>query len=278
VTCRDWSSAAVALAMISAGVIAAGAQPQQPIPDFSSAQFGWLADTEFLPPPSGPGPVTFDRAHPYVRNNTSGQPTFRIADTSNPILQPWVAARMNKDNREVLAGKFAFTARSTCWPAGVPGFLVFGCGARTVYFVQTPSEVLMINNGDQQVRHVYLNVPHSARPAASWYGESIGHYENRDTLVVDTIGLNDRTFIDNYRTPHTAQLHVIERWRLIGAKMIEVNVRVEDEGAFTTPWQARQVYQRSDEGPLIEMVCAENNANFFSRDIAPIPSAAKADF
>jgi hypothetical protein len=264
--------------MISAGVIAAGAQPPQPIPDFSSAQFGWLADTEFLPPPSGPGPVTFDRAHPYVRNNTSGQPTFRIADTSNPILQPWVAARMNQDNREVLAGKFAFTARSTCWPAGVPGFLVFGCGARTVYFVQTPSEVLMINNGDQQVRHVYLNVPHSARPAASWYGESIGHYENRDTLVVDTIGLNDRTFIDNYRTPHTAQLHVIERWRLIGAKMIEVNVRVEDEGAFTTPWQARQVYQRSDEGPLIEMVCAENNANFFSRDIAPIPSAAKADF
>jgi hypothetical protein len=267
-----------AIAVFSAVTSARPQNSPSPIPDFSSAQFGWLADTEFLPPPSGPGPVTFDRAHPYVRNNTSGQPTFRIADTSNPILQPWVAARMNQDNREVLAGKFAFTARSTCWPAGVPGFLVFGCGARTVYFVQTPSEVLMINNGDQQVRHIYLNVPHSARPAASWYGESIGHYESRDTLVVDTIGLNDRTFIDNYRTSHTARLHVIERWRLVGAKMIEVNVRVEDEGAFTTPWEARQVYQRSDEGPLIEMVCAENNANFFRRDIVPIPSAAKPDF
>jgi hypothetical protein len=267
-------------AVIATVCIATPGRPQtaQIIPNFSSAQFGWLADTEFLPPASGPGPVTFDRAHPYVRNNTAGEPTFRIADTSNPILQSWVAARMNQDNREVLAGKFAFTARSTCWPAGVPGFLVFGCGARTVYFVQTSSKILMINNGDQQIRHIYLNVPHSARLTPSWYGESVGHYENGDTLVVDTIGLNERSFIDNYRTPHTTRLHVIERWRLTGAKTIEVSVRVEDGGAFTKPWSARQVYQRSDEGPLIEMVCAENNANYFSRDIVPIPSAAKPDF
>jgi hypothetical protein len=71
---------------------------------------------------------------------------------------------------------------------------------------------------------------------------------------------------------------VIERWRLTTAKTIEVNVRVEDEGAFTTPWSARQVYQRSDEGPLVEMVCAENNTNFFSPGVVAIPSAAKPDF
>jgi hypothetical protein len=263
-----------------AGVFAASAdgQPRLAIPVFASSEFGWLADTDFLPPASGPGPVTFDRAHPYVRNNTSGQPTFRIADTSNPILQPWVVARMNQDNHEILAGKFAFTARSTCWPAGVPGFLVFGCGARTVYFVQTSSEVLMINNGDQQVRHVYLNVPHSQRVSPSWYGESVGHYENGDTLVVDTIRLNDRTYIDNYRTPHTGMLHVVERWTLAGPKTIEVSVRIEDSGAFTTPWSAKQVYQRSDEGPLAEMVCAENNANYFNRNIVPIPYAVSPDF
>jgi hypothetical protein len=258
--------------------VAADAQLRVAIPQLASAQFGWLADTEFLPPASGPGPVTFDRTHPYVRNNTVGQPTFRIADTSNPILQPWVVARMNADNREVLAGKFAFTARSSCWPAGVPGFLVFGCGARTVYFVQTPGEVLMINNGDQQVRRIYLNVPHSSRVTPSWYGESVGHYENGDTLVVDTVGLNDRTYVDNYRTPHSARLHVTERWRMADTKTIEVTVRVEDEGAFKIPWSARQVYHRSDEGPLVEMVCAENNANYFNREIVPIPMAAMADF
>jgi hypothetical protein len=248
-------------------------------PVLASAEFGWLADTEFLPPPSGPGPVTFDRAHPYVRNNTVGQPTFRISDLTNPILQPWVVERMRRDNDEVLAGKVAFTARSTCWPAGVPGFLVFGCGARTVYFVQTPKEVVMINEGDQQVRHVYLNVPHSARPKPSWYGESVGHYENGDTLVVDTIGLNDRTYVDNYRTPHSEQLHVVERWTLAGdGKSLQVSIAVDDPGAFTRAWSARQVYQRANQGQMTEMVCAENNPNYFAYDVFPNPVAARPDF
>lgn len=281
---RLFPPAAQRHAVITAAVLAITAsadgqtQIDTQIPNFQSAEFGWLADTEFLPPASGPGPVSFDRTHPYVRNNTVGQPTFRIADTTNPILQPWVAARMNEDNREILAGKFAFTARSSCWPAGVPGFLVFGCGARTVYVIQTPTEVLMINNGDQQVRHIYLNASHSSRVSPSWYGESIGHYENGDTLVVDTIGLNDRTFVDNYRTPHTDRMHVIERWRLADAKTIQVSVDVEDPGAFTTPWSARQVYKLSNEGPLVEMVCAENNANYFGQNVVPIPTASRADF
>lgn len=249
------------------------------IPALASAEFGWLADTEFLPPESGPGPVTFDKTHPYVRNNTIGQPTFRISDLTNPTLKPWVVEQMRHDNEEVLAGKFAFTARSSCRPAGVPGFLVFGCGARTVYFIQTPREVVMINDGDQQVRHVYLNVAHSAQPAPSWYGESVGHYENGDTLVVDTIGLNDKTFIDNYRTPHTNQLHVVERWRLAAdGRKLDVAITVDDPGAFTTPWRARQVYQRTPQGPLTEMVCAENNTNYFSQDVVPTPTASGSDF
>ena len=68
----------------------------------------------------------------------------------------------------------------------------------------------MIHSGNEEVRRIHLDVPHSANPKPSWYGESVGHYEG-DTLVVDTIGLNDKTFIDNYRTPHTEKLHVGER-------------------------------------------------------------------
>ena len=280
----------MAASMIFAGLLcgaalwsmlgAAGAAvPDGSVPNLSSTEFGWLADTEFLPPAAGPGPVTFDRAHPYVRNNTVGQPTFRIGDVSNPILQPWVVQRMRRDNDEVLAGKFAFTARASCWPAGVPGFMVFGCGGRTVYFIQTPKEVTIINEGDQQVRHVYMNVPHSARPKPSWYGESVGHYEAGDTLVVDTIGLNDKTFIDNYRTPHTDQLHVVERWKLTGdGKTLEVDIRVEDPGAFTMPWSARQVYQRTPQGAMTEQVCAENNTNYFGHNVTPIPTATRPDF
>jgi hypothetical protein len=249
------------------------------IPVFSSAEFGWLADTEFLPPDSGPGPVTFDKAHPYVRNNTVGQPTFRVSDLSNPILQPWVVERMRRDNDEVLAGKFAFTARSSCFPAGVPGFLVFGCGARTVYFIQMRDTVVMISDGDAQVRHVYLNVAHTTNPKPSWYGESVGRYEDGDTLVIDTIGLNDKSFIDNYRTPHTEQLHVVERWKLAAdGKSIEVAVTVDDPGAFTMSWSAKQVYARADQGPLSEMVCAENNTNYFGHEVVETPTADTPEF
>ena len=271
------TSIVAGIMLVAVALYPAGAQTNA-IPQFSGRDFGWLADTEFLPPPSGPGPVSFDKAHPYVRNNTVGQPTFRIADVSNPILQPWVVARMRKDNEEVLAGKFAFTARSSCWPAGVPGFLVFGCGARTVYFLQTAKEVVMISDGDAQVRHVYLDVPHSGRARPSWYGESVGHYEGGDTLVVDTAAMNDRSFIDNYRTPHSERLHVVERWKLAAdGKSIEVALRVEDPGAFTMAWAARQVYQRVNQGPLTEQVCAENNF-ILGQDTVPIPMAQRPDF
>ena len=83
-----------------------------------------------------------------------------------------------------------------------------------VYVVQSPKEVLLIYSGNREVRHVYMNVPHSANPKPSWYGESVGHYEG-DTLVVDTIGLSPKAVIDNYHTPHTDALHVVERYHLI---------------------------------------------------------------
>jgi hypothetical protein len=61
-----------------------------------------------------PGIVCVDPAHPYVPNGTGAQPTYRIADLTNPNLKPWVKERMKKDNDEVLAGKIAFTPRSSC--------------------------------------------------------------------------------------------------------------------------------------------------------------------
>lgn len=271
--------AAIAAALLCAGAAPIGDNSGNRIPALEGRDFGWLADTEFLSPASGPGPVTFNTAHPYVRNNTAGQPTFRIGDLTNPILQPWVVARMKRDNEEVLAGKVAFTARASCWPAGVPGYLVFGCGARTVYFIQTPKEVVMINEGDQQLRHIYLNVPHEPRPKPSWYGESIGHYEGGDTLVIDTIGMNDKSFIDNYRTPHSEELHVVERWTMAAdGKTLNVGITVDDPGAFTMPWSARQIYVRTPQGPLTEMVCAENNANYYAYNVVPIPVAQTPDF
>jgi hypothetical protein len=261
------------------------------VPDFSSdSRIGWIAGVpdgvspvgqDFLQPPSGPGPVTFDKAHPYVDSaisrRTGAQPTLRVADLSNPILQPWVREQLRKVNQRALTAMIMFTPKERCWPIGVPGFLLYP--VTPIYFLQTPKEVVMIWEEDHMARHVYLTDKHSPDVKPSWFGESIGHYENGDTLVVDTIGLNTRTFVDSFRTPHTERLHVVERFRIIdGGKALEVIARVEDPGAFTMPWTALQRYRRVEQGPLREQVCAENNDKFFNYDVDPIPQADRPDF
>jgi hypothetical protein len=289
-TMRYWrlSAGLLGSAMYAATAIGAG---NTPIPNFSPDNMtGWIAGDQngenpvgqdFLPPKSGPGPVTNDKAYPHVddgaaRRNGS-QPTYRVADLNNPILQPWVRDALRNANERALSGKPDFTPKERCWPIGVPGWLLYP--VRPVWFLQTPKEVTMIWEEDHMVRHVYLNAQHSPNPKPSWFGESIGHYENDDTLVIDTIGLNDRTFVDSFLTPHTTALHVIEHYRIVdGGKALEADVQVEDPGAFTMPWNARQRYRRATDAPMVEQACAENNAIWFGYDVDPIPEAGRPDF
>jgi hypothetical protein len=258
-------------ALGTGGVLAQGVSDQ---PDFQSGGVSWIAmNNDLAGPATGLGPTKPDPAHPYVANGQGTQPTFRIGDTGNPNLKAWAAERMKKDNAEVLAGKIAYTARSSCMPAGVPGFSSYI--VEPIYFIQTPKEILMVYAGNQEARHVYMNVPHSLNPKPSWYGESVAHYEG-DMLIVDTIGTNAKTFVDNYRTPHTEKLHVVERYRFAdGGKILNVEISVEDPDTFNQPWTAIQRYRKVQQGPLTEQSCAENNNGFFDYGI---PTAAKADF
>ena len=242
---------------------------------------GWVPDRptgdDFLIAPDVVGtPVVPDPKYPYVPNGGGRQSTYRVADLSNPILQDWAKEKMKKANDEVLAGKVPYITRERCWPAGVPGFSVYTRGGQPLNWIHTADAVLMINELNQQTRHIYLNVPHSANPKPSWYGESVGHYEG-DELVVDTIGLNARTFVDNYRTPHTEQIHVVERYKLLEGKILQVTIMVEDPGAFTMPWSAVQRWRLTDRD-MEESICAENNSDFFNYEVVPIPLADKPDF
>jgi hypothetical protein len=261
----------------AAAVAPAAAQQTAPPPDFSSNLAGWVGlnggGPFFESVPGRLPPVVSDPAHPFIPNGVDNQPTFRIADLSNPNLKPWVKERMKKDNNEVLAGKVAFTAGSSCMPMGVPGFMNQG-GPNPMYFLQTPKEVWIVIPSNQQVRRVYMDLQHSEAPKPSWYGESVGHYEG-DTLVVDTIGLSDKAVLDVYRTPHTDKLHVVERWRMIdGGKMLQVTFTVDDPDAFYQPWSGMRRYRRAEREDA-EMICAENNQHLFDYHI---PVADKPDF
>jgi len=172
----------------------------------------------------------------------------------------------------VIAGKYAYTARSSCAPGGVPGFMIFP--AQPIHFIQTPKQVWMLYQGNAEIRRVYLDVQHTRNPKSSFYGESVGRYEG-DTLVIDTIGLNNKTVLDAYRTPHSDKLHVTERWRMVdGGKTLEVQIRVEDPEAFNQPFQMMQRYERQPANWL-QAICAENNGYFFQERI---PTASAPDF
>jgi hypothetical protein len=133
--------------------LAYAADNETGIPQLESLTAGWskVAD-DFQPPTSGPGPVTYDKDHPYVPNNDKGrQVTFRIADLTNPILKPWAIQKMREQNELAAAGKRAYEARASCRPGGVPGFLVMG-RVNPLYFVQAKNEVLLINEGGPAIR------------------------------------------------------------------------------------------------------------------------------
>ncbi len=118
-------------------------------------------------------------------------------------------------------------------------------------------------------------MPHSANVKPSWYGESVGHYEG-DTLVVDTIGLNNKSFVDHFRTPHTEKLHVIERWRMIeDGKKLEVEFTIEDQDTFNQPWKAMVRYDRAQE-TLPENICVREQSACCST--ADMPAATNPDF
>jgi hypothetical protein len=123
-----------------------------------------------------------------------------------------------------------------------------------------------------------MNVEHSKDLKPSWYGESVGRWEG-DELVVDTIGMHDRSFVDNYRTPHTDKIHVVERFKMIeGGKTLQVTFTVNDPGAFTMPWTGVQRFRRVEDRPMIENLCELSNDRFFENEITLFPQDDTPDF
>ena len=250
------------------------------IPDLSSGASSWDLDNPYegtnsaflkIPGDPGPGPVLQHPDFPY-----DGETTRRMADTSNPILQDAVRARMDIEVARVMAGGIPFVPTSRCWPGGVPGLHVY---TSNNFYLQTPEQVWILNMRGE-VRRIYMDVGHDENADFSWYGDSVGHYEGGDTLVIDTVALDDKGPIDRLNTPHTRQLHVVERHTLIdnGSRM-RITMTIEDPGVFTQSWNAMVEHAREDT-EWIEWVCNENSTEYFipESELVPVLSATRRDF
>ena len=230
------------------------------IPDFSGgwARIGGLVETfEAISGFEGAGPILEDPLHPHAQGGV-GQSLQWIPDLDNPILKLETATKLQAIRDAELRGIPHVKDEGMCMPSGVP-MLLNRRGGGPIQILQTPTQITVLNGRDHQVRYIHLDVPHSEDPGHSWYGESVGHYEGSDTLVVDTIGQNDKTQIDRFGTSHSDQIHVVERYRVsLDGQSLEVQFTVEDLGAFTMPWSGRARF-RSRDGEWDEQICAENN-------------------
>jgi hypothetical protein len=245
------------------------------VPDFTGTWTRkWVTAGTYDAPPSGPGPVMIAQEH--HGHLDAGGPNAWIADYNNPILKPEARERVKHVTEEEIAHHPHRENQSLCLPMGVPEILNL---RDNMWMLQAPSgnEIAFVYSRDNQVRHVYLNVEHSKDPPKTWYGESVGRYEG-DTLVVDTIGLSDKAETDRFGTPHSDQIHVVERYRLSDDRQIlEVLFTVDDPKFFTTVWSGRADYRRNAR-IYGETVCAEGNQSTGVSEALPIPTAAKPDF
>jgi len=185
-------------------------------------------------------------------------------DFNNPILQPWTREIVKRNAESEIRREHVYTADDSCWPSGMPQVVNL---LEEIQFLQAKDRIVIIYQRDHQVRWIWLDRDHSANPAPSWYGESVGHYEG-DTLVVDTVGLkaHKMSVVDPFGTPHTDKLHVVERYQLFSTPFgngLEITVEVDDPGAFTAPWKGAAEYRQNlGVTQLKEVVCAENNRSF----------------
>lgn len=142
-----------------------------------------------------------------------------------------------------------------CLPSGIPRITLSG---HPFEIVQMPGRIVFVYEGGSHVwRNVWMDGrPHPKDPNPDWLGDAIGHWEG-DTLVVDSVGFNDRSWLDDAGHPHTEQLHVIEKYTRTGPLAMKYEAIIDDPGAYTQGWTiSASIPFRSGER-LLEYLCVD---------------------
>jgi hypothetical protein len=174
----------------------------------------------------------------------------------DPPLQPR-ALEVFRRNREGLSfdetGLDHLDPLTYCFPIGSTRQMML----RQFELVQAPKEVLLLHEYNSEVRRIYLDGrPHPDGWPFGWMGHSTGRYDG-DTLLVDTVGFNDKAWFDRAGTPRSDALHVVERFRRPSRESLTVDFRFEDPKTFTRPWSASRTYELRPDLEILEHVSCE---------------------
>jgi hypothetical protein len=184
--------------------------------------------------------------------------------------QPWALAKtMSEVSSTAPGGDYSKTTDPQvkfCDPPGVGKVLMWP--AKT-YLIQTPNVVYILYEFGPLWRPVFMNRKHpdDADSDATWWGDSIGWYENGDTLVVDTNGFNGKTWLDQMGHPTTEKLHTIERYKRIDADSMDLELTIDDPGAYTKPFTTHRYYKISKTGSFYAWVCTMQDEQHFYENL-----------
>src|ERR1700680_5150817 len=209
---------------------------------------------------SAPAPVRDLTGVWMMRNPPGSQRGFTNYTFTKdlPELTPWAAAKY-AEAKASNGGQFTLKTTNDpvltkCDPPGVP----------RVYFhpypfelVSTSKYILVLYEYDHWVRRFYVDGrPIPADPDPTWLGTSVAHWEGDTTLVVDTVGFNDKTWLDRLGHAHSDQLHVIERFHRVDKGHLELGITMIDPKALAKPWSTTFYYELKPNWELQEISCS----------------------
>ena len=180
-------------------------------------------------------------------------------------MLPWAkklqAEREGRDHRD--------DPLNTCMPPGVPRInMTTANGPHPLKIVQTPMLVVLLyeTSVNSTFRQVFLDgrtFPKDPQP--TWLGYSVGRWEG-DTLVVDTVGFNGRSWVDTAKGhPQTESAHVTERFTRLDVGHMQIDITIDDPGAYEKPWRANVPFHLLADTDLIETYCENEKDSVHER-------------
>ena len=170
-------------------------------------------------------------------------------------LQPWARALVNHRNESYLANE----PYTRCLPSSGPRHFIAFYGMEIMNMPELDRVYMFIRAISGSYRVIYTDGrEHPANPRPTFFGHSVGHWEG-DTLVIDTVGMNERFWMNREGLPHTEQLHLIERVTRVDFDSLDYTVTVDDPGAYDAPWTSGYTLRWREGEGISEYICQENN-------------------
>jgi hypothetical protein len=255
---------------------------------FAGLTVAVAATSVYAQAPSAQDKTAQGKAAPAAKHDLSGVWIFDTArrggsildvapENDMPPMTPWGQAKYDKNSpghgKKAVIGDADNDPILQCDPAGFPRVVAFPTAFE---FVQTPKRIFQFFEQEHAWRPIWMDgrpVPKDADP--TWFGVSVGHWEGDHTLVVESVGFTDRTWLGAAGYPHSEDMRVTERYERVDGNTIHYDVRVDDPKAYTKPIIAPTKTFITRPGYEIgEVPCVWSDENAFSKRIRE-PAAAE---